>query len=102
MHAKSSKSDATLKNLNSLCGVKPIFRLLQILLMLKCVHALMNIAQKKDAHLCVILWSLSNWFNNLAKLYCDVYAKYEDLAFDELNSIQALISHTFPLSWFLD
>jgi len=60
MHAKSSKNDATLKYLNSLCDVEPIFGLPCIVSMFDCVHALIIITQNKDARLCVILWNLSN------------------------------------------
>jgi len=59
MHAKSSRNDAK----DYLCDVEPILKFPCILSMLECVHALIKITQNKDSRLCVILWSLSNWFN---------------------------------------
>jgi len=52
MYAENSKSDATLKNLNFLCDVEFILGLPCILLMFKCVHALIKIAQSNDVFMC--------------------------------------------------
>lgn len=53
MHVESSKSEIALKNLNSLCDVGFIFKLLFIIFMLEmCVHAFIKIAQIKDVFAC--------------------------------------------------
>jgi hypothetical protein len=102
MHVKSSKSDAALKNLNSLCDVELILGLPCILLMLECVHALIKIAQNKDVFMCDFVEFVKLAQHELYQLYCGPYAKYEDLTFDEFNSIQALTNHTLLLSLFSD
>jgi hypothetical protein len=96
MHVESYKSDATLKNLNSLCDVELILLGLPcILLMFGCVHALMKIAQNKDVFMCNFVESIKLAQLELYWFYCDPYAKYEDSTFDEFNSIQVLTNHFF-------
>ncbi len=100
MHVESSKSDAFLKNLNSLCDVEFILKLPCILLMFEYVHALIKIAQRKDVFMCNFVESIKLARRKLYRLYCNPYAKYEDSAFDEFNSIKALTNQTLPLSQF--
>jgi hypothetical protein len=52
MHAKSSKCDQTLKNLNRMCDVEFILRLLCILPLLECVHTVIKITQGQDVFIC--------------------------------------------------
>ncbi len=98
MHVESSKNDAFLKNLNYLSDVELILKLACILSMLEYVHVLIKITQKKDVFVCDFVESIKLAQQQLYWLYCDPYAKYEDSTFDEFNSIQALTSHTLPLS----
>jgi len=100
MHVESSKSDVTLKNLNSLCDVELILGLPCILPMLECVHALIKIAQNKNVFMCNFVEFVKLTQHELYCLYCDPYAKYEDMTFDEFNSIQTLTNHTLLLSLF--
>jgi hypothetical protein len=50
--------------------------------------------------MCDFVESIKLTQQELYWLYCNPYAKYEDSAFDEFNSIQALTNHTLPLSCF--
>jgi hypothetical protein len=52
MHAKSSRRDQTLKNLNQMCDVKFILRLLYILPLFECVHTVIKITQGQDVFIC--------------------------------------------------
>ncbi len=47
--------------------------------------------------MCDFVKSIKLAQQELYQLYCDFYAEYEDLAFDEFNSIQALLVIPFLL-----
>lgn len=36
----------------------------------------------------------------LYKLYCDPYTKFDDLAFDDFNVIETFTNDVLPMSWF--
>jgi hypothetical protein len=74
--------------MNSLCDLELIVGLPYILPMLECVHALIKTAHNKDnVSMCNFLEFVKLAQQELFQFYCDPYAKYEDSAFDEFNSI---------------
>jgi hypothetical protein len=95
MYAENSRSNAILKNLNFLCDVEFIIGILCIFSMLECVHALIKIAKSKDVFMCDFVEFVKLAQHELYWFYCDLYAKYENLAFDEFNSIQTLTNIPF-------
>ncbi len=38
----------------------------------------------------------------LLKLYYDLYAKFEDLTFNDFNVVEALANINIPIKWFFD
>jgi hypothetical protein len=95
MYTKNSKRNAALKNLNFLSNVEFIFRLPCIFSMLECVHTLIKIAQNKDVFMCDFVEFVKLAQQKLYRFLYDPYAKYENLAFDEFNSIQVLTNIPF-------
>ncbi len=100
MHVKSSKNDQALKNLNQMCDVKFILRLLCILPLLKCVHMLVKITQGQDVFICDLVESVKFVQHKLYRLYCDPYMKFNDLAFDNFNAIEIVNNENLPMNWF--
>jgi hypothetical protein len=95
MYTKNSRSNVALRNLNCLCDVELVLGLPCILLMFECVHALIKIAQNKDVFMCNFVEFVKLTQQELYRFYYDPYAKYEDLTFDEFNSIQVLTNIPF-------
>lgn len=53
--------------------------------------------------LSMILRILLNWpKQKLYKFYFDLYAKFEDLVFDNFHSVETLTNETYPISCFLN
>jgi hypothetical protein len=87
MHAKSSRNDQALKNLNQMCDIELILRLPCILSLLECVHMLIKITQGQDVFVCDFVEIVKFVQHKLYKLYCDPYIRFNDLAFDNFNAI---------------
>ncbi len=102
MHAKSSKNDQALKNLNQMCDVKLILRLLCILPLLECVHMVIKITQGQNVFICDFVEYVKFVQHKLYRLYCDLYMKINDLAFDDFNVIKIANNENMPMSWFFD
>ncbi len=69
--------------------------------MLECVHTLIKIAQNKDVFMCDFVEFVKLAQQKLYQFLYDPYAKYENLAFDEFNSIQVLTNIPFLWASFL-
>jgi hypothetical protein len=100
MHVESAKFDVVGKRLNYVFDVEVILGLPCSLLMLEFVHALIKVAQGKYVFVCDFVEVVKMAKQKLYKLYCDPYAKFEDLTFDDFNVIQTLNNSNFPLEWF--
>ncbi len=90
MHVESQQSDVAGKNLKSLCGVEVILRLPCILLLFKCVHALIKVAHGINVFVCDFMEAVKRAQQEFYQLYCDPYAKFEDPIFDDFNAIEPL------------
>jgi len=100
MHAKSQSNDVAWKNLNSLCDVKVILKLPCILPFLECVHALIKVTQNRDVFVCDFVEVVKVAQQEPYKFYCDLYTKFEDLAFEDLNAIGTLTDSKLPMEQF--
>jgi hypothetical protein len=98
MHAKNQRNDVVNKNQNSLCDVEVIPGLRCILSLLKCVHALIKVAQIKDVFVCNFVEVVKVTQQEFYRLYCDPYAKFEDPTFDNFNVIESLTNFNL-LEW---
>ncbi len=102
MHAKNQWNDVARKNLNSLCDVEAIIGLPYIFSLLKCVHALIKVAQGRNVFVCDFKESTKVAHQEFCMFYCDSYVKFEDLTFDDFNFIEALTNFNLPMEWFFD
>jgi hypothetical protein len=102
MHAKSSRSDQALKNLNQICDVEVILRLFCILPLFECVHMIIKVTQGQDVFLCDFVERVKFVQHKLYRLYCDPYKRFNDLTFDNLNAIENTNNENIPMTWFFD
>jgi hypothetical protein len=78
MHVESAKFDVVGKNLSYMFDVDVILGLPCILLMFECVHALIKVAQGRDVFVCNFVESMKMAQQELYRLHCDPFAKFED------------------------
>jgi len=99
MHAKNQWNDVAWKNLNSLCDVEVILGLPCIL---ECVHALIKVTQNKDVFVCNFVEVVKVAQQEPYRFCCDPYTKFENLVFDDFNTIGTLTNSNLPMEWVFD
>jgi hypothetical protein len=82
MHAESPKNDIAKKNLNALCDMELILGLPCLLPLFICVHKLIKIVQGWNVFICNIVEAIKLAQLELYMLYCHIFTKFEDVAFD--------------------
>jgi len=92
MHVDNAKSEVALKNLNEMCDIEFILGLCCNLPLFEIIHMLIQIAQGKDVFVCDFVNFVKFVQHELYKPYCDPYAKFEDLDFDDFNLIEFFTS----------
>lgn len=100
MHARSSRNDQALRNLNQMCDVELIIRLLCILPLFKCVHIVIKITQGQNVFICDFVEIIKFVQHKFYTLYCDPYMRFNDLAFENFNAIETANNENLPMSWF--
>jgi len=82
--------------------VEAILGLPYIFSLFKSVHALIKVAQGINVFVCDFKESMKVAHQEFCMFYCDPYVKFEGLAFDDFNVIEALTNSNFPMEWFSD
>jgi hypothetical protein len=100
LNSKSSKNDQTLRNLNAMCDVELILGLTCIFPLLQCVHMFIKIVQGRDVFVCDFAKSIKQAQQELYRLYCDPYIKFDDLTINDFNVIEMFTNDVLPMSWF--
>ncbi len=77
MHINNAKNEVILKNLNAFCDIEYILCLPFILPLLETMRTLVKIAQGKDVFICNFVDVVELAQQELYRLYCDPYAKFE-------------------------
>ncbi len=85
-----------------MCDVELILGLTCILPLLRCVHMLIKIVQGRDIFVCDFVESIKQAQQDLYKLYCDPYTKFDEPAIDDFNVIETLTNDALPMSCFFD
>jgi len=92
MHVDNAKTEVALKNLIEMCDIEFILGLCCILPLFEIIHMLFKIAQGKDLSVCYFVNIVKLVQDELYKPYCDPYAKFEDLTFNDFNFIEFFTS----------
>jgi hypothetical protein len=82
--------------------VEVILRLPSILLFLECVDAMIKVTQNRNVFVYNFVEVVKVAQQERYKFYCDPYTKFEDLAFDDFNTIRTLTNSNLPMEWFFD
>jgi hypothetical protein len=88
MYIESANSDATIKNMVSLCNVESILRFPCIIPLLNCVHTLIKLSQGKDIFVCDFVEFLKLAQHEFYIVYFDLFGMFEDSTFDDFNAIR--------------
>jgi hypothetical protein len=75
-----------------MCEVDLISGLPCIFPLLECVYTLIKIAQGRNVFLCDFVENVQHAQQKLYKLYCDLYTRFDHLAFDDFNVIETFIN----------
>jgi len=86
-------------NLSLFCDLELILGLHAILPFLDFVHTLIKLTQSHDVFICDFVNTVKVCQLDLYYFYFDPYTKFEDLAFDELKTLESLTSKNLPMSW---
>jgi hypothetical protein len=80
MHIENANSDATTKNLVSLCNVEFILRFPCIIPLLDCMHTLIKLAQ-----------------HEFYMIYFDLFGMFEGSKFNDFNATRILTNANLPM-----
>jgi hypothetical protein len=92
MHVDNAKNEVALENLIEMCDIEFILGLCCILPLFEIIHMLFKIAQGKDVSVYYFVNFVKLVQDELYKPYCDPYAKFEDLVFNDFNFIEFFTS----------
>jgi hypothetical protein len=97
VHIKSANSDATIKNMISLCNVEFTLRFPCIISLLDFVHTLIKLVEGKDIFVCDFVEFFKLAQHEFYIIYFDLFGMFEDSTFNDSNAIRILTNASLPM-----